>query len=1016
MLTVVHVDGFYQLERADGGRRVLFKDGIPLTRFEPDWQPVGLHKAFGSVLLLELRHVAGHEATWFFNPDLTYIHDSIDMLPDDQHDTIMQGAYEALVALRDGLLVSPRPQMSTDRHEFASLNIATRRRLLERCLKQLVPEAVVIELADSGPTAGSLQLPALAGGQTGGMTLDLAAVQSVLSRDLQLDHLDLVRDGHYTISGLVDGRPLHSDVSIVVKHRFMAYRFVDIAADLVFYLCNTTTISQKEIFIPILNCTITRHDSGLSASRMPSLLDELMRNAPLIAGYLDAPKRTANFMTPYPGLHMGHVLWNELTGLDRIRRAVEIDRLPLVYVQNSEEGAEVYGPVEELMPEYAGRVHRLSGHNTDIAPYVYRHHLTLISAYDDYVSRSLAGHIAAFARRNAVVRGDATYADHLASEGRIFVLLGLRVHNRTMPDIINVFVGILRSLLARVSPLVVVVDGTNARVGGDPSTDYGGFGPVGRRPAIIEELEIVVALRGHFHERDVRIVGTVGMPVASSIFWAQRCRFFVGLWGAGLAKYRWVCNLPGLVLTNRHNLDHSDGDVKIYHAPRFMETPSALRFIEAALVTDEPGEVAFYANFRVEPAGLDAALGRLVEDVMTNSPMVGPSYEPHRLAPLAAAFAIPAVSEMRLVERIDRHSQNFTLERLHAGWCIDMNGRCGPATGRATVKFDLPYRPMHARLKLEIHGTNHLRLLSVSANGWTIGQSDIGPVKLSGSFMDFWIPKEALASPNLLLAFDSLPQPSPEILAFHLGAMAVEIGPPVPEIEHPNLADPDPAGEKDFGPLMTSFESLGDDCEFGFVQRYFGVEPLGIFRFAGTVDLPNLLYLLKSDLKGLGDPGSLSANRSIAHIYRPGEPSLIIDEFLMHDPKLGFGFHTWRGPADAPEEEAKRENEQKLRYLRRKFFEDLEDGEKIWLLKDVKRQDVNEAFAFHAVLNRRSRNKLFWVTRAVDGRPPGSVEWIGPDLLRGYSDQPHIDAQRFQPGTWLDLCRNAWRAFAERER
>jgi len=266
------------------------------------------------------------------------------------------------------------------------------------------------------------------------------------------------------------------------------------------------------------------------------------------------------------------------------------------------------------------------------------------------------------------------------------------------------------------------------------------------------------------------------------------------------------------------------------------------------------------------------------------------------------------------------------------------------------------------------------------------------------------MPGEALSETELLVTFDSTPAPTPEAASFHLRALELAIGPPATETTLPDDAE-----------LMAEFESLGDDCEFGFVQRHYGIEPLGIFRFAGTRHLGNLLRLLETDLEGMGAPGSLTATLRDAHIYRHPEPPLVVREFMMDHGRLGLNFHTFRGPDVVSEEEAKQENEQKLRYLRRKFLEDLEDGQKIWLLRDARRQDVNEAFAFQTALNRKGRNKLFWITRTIEGRPAGSVEWIGEDLLRGYLDQQHLDAQIFTPEIWLELCRHAWRAFAERE-
>ncbi len=108
-----------------------------------------------------------------------------------------------------------------------------------------------------------------------------------------------------------------------------------------------------------------------------------------------------------------------------------------------------------------------------------------------------------------------------------------------------------------------------------------------------------------------------------------------------------------------------------------------------------------------------------------------------------------------------------------------------------------------------------------------------------------------------------------------------------------------------------------------------------------------------------------------------------------------------------------RENEIKVGYLRRKFLEDLQDGEKIMVYKRVVTQDPHEIIALHAALNRQgSVNKLLWVTQADDRHLPGDVEWIGDRLLKGYLGAISLsDAHDFDPEIWLRLCRNAFVAF-----
>ena len=55
---------------------------------------------------------------------------------------------------------------------------------------------------------------------------------------------------------------------------------------------------------------------------------------------------------------------------------------------------------------------------------------------------------------------------------------------------------------------------------------------------------------------------------------------------------------------------------------------------------------------------------------------------------------------------------------------------------------------------------------------------------------------------------------------------------------------------------MHAFRSLGGNCEFGFVQRYCGAEPSGLFRFSYT-PLADLLDALATDFEKYGAPSDL---------------------------------------------------------------------------------------------------------------------------------------------------------------
>src|ERR1700722_9716402 len=56
--------------------------------------------------------------------------------------------------------------------------------------------------------------------------------------------------------------------------------------------------------------------------------------------------------------------------------------------------------------------------------------------------------------------------------------------------------------------------------------------------------------------------------------------------------------------------------------------------------------------------------------------------------------------------------------------------------------------------------------------------------------------------------------------------------------------------------LLQFFEGLGDGCDFGMVQRAVGIEPFGLFRFAGC-KVADVGTLLRTNLQQLGEPEDL---------------------------------------------------------------------------------------------------------------------------------------------------------------
>ena len=598
-------DGQYRAHHPQQGWQPIIDAGRPVDRLVHGWEPVGLYRGFDPVLLLELRHDAGQQATWFLDPSLNRIGDDLGRLPPEMREAMRRAVLPALRRLCSTLLTGNPDADPPDPLGLHALNLATISSLIDLAGEALTMAPVTISL-DRIPADQRDVVVA-------GWRLSVRALRACLAPVMQEQHMAVLAGGDYEATCPFTGTMLRTRTTFL-DERTGACRFespaIGQAPGFIFYLCNNSAITDRELFIPALNCTIAMPAPELGRGLFRRLLAMVVRHADLLPAYLARPKRPATILTAYPGLHVGHVLWNELTGLDRVRRTLPPDDLPDVIVPNAELGTEVFGPVERILPAFTGKVRRLP--SGVIPGIVYRDALVAMHVYDRRVSRALAERIGQVADADPAVRPDHGRAAACHAEGRTVILIGLRVQNRTVPDPGIFWRDAIDHLCHRLGPITLVVDGVNARLDADPSTDYSSFGPQTGRPPVLDELEIVIRMRRQFHDDRVRIINTVGAPIARSLFWARQAAFFVALWGAGLAKYRWVANKPGLVLTNRANLRKMDGELGIYHSPAMMEAPTPLDFIDAEHVTDLPAPNGFYSDFTVDPAALCLALDRLI--------------------------------------------------------------------------------------------------------------------------------------------------------------------------------------------------------------------------------------------------------------------------------------------------------------------------------------------------------------------------------------------------------------------
>ena len=207
------------------------------------------------------------------------------------------------------------------------------------------------------------------------------------------------------------------------------------------------------------------------------------------------------------------------------------------------------------------------------------------------------------------------------------------------------------------------------------------------------------------------------------------------------------------------------------------------------------------------------------------------------------------------------------------------------------------------------------------------------------------------------------------------------------------------------------YESLGSDCEFGFLQRANGREPLSLFRW-GTMPLGAMIELFRHRFKDF-------ASKETASLKLILNPENGKAEYRFIDKLYQFDAHTFFTKKNMDISESAETLFPKVlshfSLLARKLQEDLEDGEKIFLYKSEKIITTNQCLELHEAINTIGKNRLLVVMRQEKDRPAfevlnprlviGRVDYLWTDL-----DNPHKPFSSVQ--CWDALIQKAYQFFS----
>jgi hypothetical protein len=348
----------------------------------------------------------------------------------------------------------------------------------------------------------------------------------------------------------------------------------------------------------------------------------------------------------------------------------------------------------------------------------------------------------------------------------------------------------------------------------------------------------------------------------------------------------------------------------------------------------------------------------------------------------------------------------FTLE----GWFEPEAQHTWTAGQQSTLTFRSPRVPASYRLEFQLEpfippGSGLQQRLSISVNFKRYGQFVF---RTAGLFqVDVELPWEALAGIDMcsvILGHPDASRPSDHatgngdqrLLAFAVRAMRVLRLEPADATIVPagaSVAKIRPGeGDLPLDELLTNFESLGSNCEFGILQRVCDAEPLGLFRFGG-IPVETLIDGLDRDFEGLGALDNIALHVTAEQ------------EYMVTETRYRITYHSWAYQGQVAEDAIRAREAVRLPFLHKKLLHDLASGEKIFVLADHDDLPFPLIERLHDRLQTRGRNTLLWVRQARGAADRadrvGAVEQIKDGLLCAF-------VGKFVTGPWTELEVDHW--------
>ncbi len=576
-----------------GGRVLLPSD------FESGWTAETLYRDFAPSYLLELRHSSGAQAAWLLDRQLRQVGD-IWRPPPGMGEVLVRHAAPVMDRYLASVLAFQEPAADPVVERYLALDPSVRHALIAHSGGSIRPP---LEPFAAGRMPQTFALPTQSGAA---VTLAREAVGRAVTTDLHQRTLEAILCGRFEWPSPVDASPARLCGIFTFDDYVFVYQFLDRNGLDFMLVAGDRSARVIGLVLPSANLFVFdeqvprwMHDDWLRFERGGDFWFLLHRH---VNQYATEIARRARGETAAPvnvllsNVHIGHHLWNDLTGLEALCDAVPAARLPMTMILGADDlHAELFGPIDALFPHLAGHVDRSLPdvdafirwtYENDVWPCrITRERIT--AALRERVTRALDATADAQMVRDSL--GHPALSRSGGAPAAPVIIFGLRVEDRTFTDLEEFCAAFVGFIADRHPGATIVFDGHNR---GPTGAVIRGMAYALAQQAPEEvEFQIVRNLSERFALAPVSIVGTTGQSIATSLAWCRHADAAFAIWGAGLAKYRWLANLPTMMISTRDNLLHRP-DLPIYHDPRFVEAPAPALLVDPDWITDTGQEGA----------------------------------------------------------------------------------------------------------------------------------------------------------------------------------------------------------------------------------------------------------------------------------------------------------------------------------------------------------------------------------------------------------------------------------------